>query len=259
MFIANVGDSAVVLGKANPKYGKLGKPEVIAKVMTRKHSLKDEMERKRIEQLGGLISSDKGVERVVWKRVQYSQEPCKVEYIPKLNMTRSLGDLWSVTDNDEYIISPIPDVRVHNFDLNDKFLILGTDGLWNMIRPQESIEIAHRLCNGVDVNEVEIVNAAQKLIDIALELWEEKKLLADNITAVVGNFQRLTVKSCSPLQGSTLLIEDFSDSMQASCDLEDSTKRELRKRPKELETEYIETECPLSPKKRLITASANYT
>ena len=64
MYIANVGDSTIVLGKANPKYGEAGEPEVIAEVITRDHKPEDKKEKRRIEALGGAVSlSNKGVMR----------------------------------------------------------------------------------------------------------------------------------------------------------------------------------------------------
>ena len=201
MFIANVGDSAAVLGKVNPKHKEPGQPEIIAKVLTKKHTPMDPSERDRIEKLGGSVVSSKGSMRVVWKRKrplltngeQTNEKSCDFDYIPKLNMTRSLGDLWSTTEDNEYLISPIPHVHVHEYDfINDRFIILGTDGLWNVITPQESVETVYHFCQGDVPNDDKLLKALLKLIDNALEQWSNRKLVADNVSAVVGTFRPST-------------------------------------------------------------------
>ena len=213
MFVANVGDSAVVLAKTNPKFGEPGEPEVIAQVMTRKHAPTNKNERERIEKLGGSVSSN----RVVWEPIQTNGKQTNeglVDRKPKLNMTRSLGDLWSITEDKKYLISPIPDVCVHYYDFSkDKFIIMGTDGLWDMIAPQEGVEILHRFFDGDHMNEDKLDEAPKILMKEALERWSKKKQTADNISVVIGSFQ--------PCYDS-----------------------ELRKRTKELQTD-----CLSSPKK----------
>lgn len=53
------------------------------------------------------------------------------------------GDLWSFNYTyGDFIISPMPDVSVHNLlPKNDKCLILGSDGLWNMMTPLEAVMV----------------------------------------------------------------------------------------------------------------------
>ena len=197
IFIANVGDSAIVLGKANPKYGKPGEQEVIAQCLTTKHRPNNKEERERIENLGGSVSASN---RVVWGQKHLLQSNGKqineesLDKMPKLNMSRSLGDLWSAV-GDEYLISPIPDVYIHALDLTeDMFLILGTDGLWDMITPQESVETVYHLCKGeFDYDKTEVAITA--LINKALERW--KKTLsraADNVTIMVVKFGEYNVE-----------------------------------------------------------------
>lgn len=53
------------------------------------------------------------------------------------------GDLWSYDFySGEFVVSPEPDTSVHTLDpQKHKYIILGTDGLWNMILPQEAISM----------------------------------------------------------------------------------------------------------------------
>lgn len=53
------------------------------------------------------------------------------------------GDLWSYnSDKDQFIVSPNPDVHVIDIDVEShRCLIFGTDGLWNMMTPQDGVLI----------------------------------------------------------------------------------------------------------------------
>ena len=266
LFIANVGDLAIVLGKANQKNRQPGEPVVKAEVMNRVYTPEDK-EIERIEKLNRSVSLPKGV-MGVWEQkcpLHTDGESHEVHKKPKLNMTKSLGDMWSTTEDKKCLASPIPDVYVHKLDhTEDKFIILGTSGLWNMITPQESVEIVHRaLKGGTRI-------ATDKLVNEALERWSSRKLVADNVSAVVVHFvpdtpedeegtdsevlipspssDQLNEKS---LQSSTQLDdEDFSNrECNSSCDLGipiDLSKQELGKRAKELETERLSITSPKS-------------
>jgi len=54
-----------------------------------------------------------------------------------------LGDLWSYDFySGEFVVSPEPDTSVHTIDpQKHKYIILGSDGLWNMIPPQDAISM----------------------------------------------------------------------------------------------------------------------
>ena len=126
------------------------------------------MEKKHIELLGGNISNN----RVIWKRKVHHDTSSRIDMIPLLNMTRSLGDFWSCTDDNDYLISPVPDVYVHYFNFKtDKFLILGSDGLWDVMKPQEVVEELHAICTTEFVSDrIEIYRqGAHLLIEKALD------------------------------------------------------------------------------------------
>ena len=239
MYVANVGDSTVVLGKSNPNYGEPGEPEVIAEVVTRDHKPEDKKEKKRIERLGGSVSlSNKGVMRVVWVRKRPVQtktrttESCQVDRIPFLSVARSLGDLWSVTQDKDYLVSPLPDVYVHYFDLTkDKFIILASDGLWNMIKPQEAVETVHRLSKSGVNNKTEATTAVHVLINNALERWNKKNLTADNISALIGFFReqkKETNQTCEDAKAS-----DIDEGIDLEVSTPSPSEDELHKNPLE--------------------------
>jgi serine/threonine protein phosphatase PrpC len=76
--------------------------------------------------------------QVVWERI--SRKTRLTERIPFLNMARSLGDYWSFSGRtQQYIISPEPDVNAFEL-LPNHFLLLATDGVLDMLTPEEALE-----------------------------------------------------------------------------------------------------------------------
>lgn len=62
------------------------------------------------------------------------------------------GDLWSYNqDTKQFIVSPEPDVSVLQLDANDKFLVLASDGLTNVLKAQQIADIVYSYeCEGRD-------------------------------------------------------------------------------------------------------------
>ena len=57
------------------------------------------------------------------------------------------GDLWSYNaTNDKFVVYPDPDICTQTVDLSkQKFIILASDGLWNMVSFQEAVDIVNEL------------------------------------------------------------------------------------------------------------------
>lgn len=57
----------------------------------------------------------------------------------------STGDLWSYDFySGEFVVSPEPDTSVVTLDpRKHRYIILGSDGLWNMVPPQEVVSMCH--------------------------------------------------------------------------------------------------------------------
>ena len=139
--------------------------------------------------------SRKGVPRVVWERRRPSTDPGEedtIDLIPFLSMSRSLGDFWSFNEQTQkFVVSPNPDVQVHSLDPStQKFIVLASDGLWNVMTPQEVVDFVWAyeqgercMENGEGDGERDVVRA---LIDEALERWQLRKMFADNIAVVIA-------------------------------------------------------------------------
>ncbi|TKC47242.1 hypothetical protein EI555_016755 [Monodon monoceros] len=137
------------------------------------------------EHLWGFIKKQKGFT---------SSEPAKVcAAIRKgflachLAMWKKLGDLWSYDFfSGEFVVSPEPDTSVHTLDpQKHKYIILGSDGLWNMIPPQDAISMCQ------DQEEKKYLmgehgqSCAKMLVNRALGRWRQRMLRADNTSAIV--------------------------------------------------------------------------
>ncbi|XP_035390401.1 protein phosphatase, Mg2+/Mn2+ dependent, 1Da isoform X2 [Electrophorus electricus] len=190
LYVAHVGDSAVVLGvQDGPSEDTLRAEEV-----TQDHKPELPKERKRIEALGGSVIKKSGVNRVVWKRPRLTHNgPVRrstvIDQIPFLAVARALGDLWSYDFySGEFVVSPEPDTAVIKLDLKrHRYIILGSDGLWNMVSPQEAVTIcqdtdrAKARCQRTKAN----VCSAHELVNSALQRWNQRMLRADNTSAIV--------------------------------------------------------------------------
>ncbi|XP_062275194.1 protein phosphatase, Mg2+/Mn2+ dependent, 1Da [Scomber scombrus] len=185
MYVAHVGDSAVVLGvQDDPTI-----PYIRAVEVTQDHKPELPRERERIEGLGGSVIKKSGVNRVVWKRPRLSHNgPVRrstvIDQIPFLAVARALGDLWSYDFySGEFVVSPEPDTSVVTLDpRKHRYIILGSDGLWNMVPPQEAIS----MCQNNDEAMAPCgVSSARQLVSHALLRWRQRMLRADNTSAIV--------------------------------------------------------------------------
>ncbi|TRY81457.1 hypothetical protein DNTS_008164 [Danionella cerebrum] len=189
MYVAHVGDSAVVLGvQDHPSDDFIRAVEI-----TQDHKPDLPKERERIEGLGGSVIKKSGVNRVVWKRPRLTHNgPVRrstvIDQIPFLAVARALGDLWSYDFySGEFVVSPEPDTAVIKLDLKQhRYVILGSDGLWNMVSAQEAVAICQENDNSKqEKNQKENVSNAVLLVNHALLRWRQRMLRADNTSAIV--------------------------------------------------------------------------
>lgn len=185
MYVAHVGDSAVVLGIQDDPLV----PFIRAVEVTQDHKPELPRERERIEGLGGSVIKKSGVNRVVWKRPRLSHNgPIRrstvIDQIPFLAVARALGDLWSYDFySGEFVVSPEPDTSVLILDpRKHRYIILGSDGLWNMVPPQEAVS----MCKNNDEEMASCgMSSARQLVSHALLRWRQRMLRADNTSAIV--------------------------------------------------------------------------
>ena len=62
-----------------------------------------------------------------------------------VNFSTLSGDLWSYNEETkQFVVSPEPDVSVRLLTEQDFCLVIGSDGITNVINPQHVAEIVHR-------------------------------------------------------------------------------------------------------------------
>lgn len=139
---------------------------------------------------GQVMVSRKGVPRVVWERRRRggsSDNGMQIDQIPFLSVSRSLGDFWSYNPvTSKFTVSPQPDVSVLPLDPTEqKFVVIATDGLWNVMSPTEVVEfIWDYEHDSQDSHEPRDVVRA--VINEALGRWKARNLLADNIAVLIA-------------------------------------------------------------------------
>uniref|UniRef100_A0A915DTI1 PPM-type phosphatase domain-containing protein n=1 Tax=Ditylenchus dipsaci TaxID=166011 RepID=A0A915DTI1_9BILA len=201
LYTGHVGDSAIMLGNSSNEN---------AIKLTEDHKPDDKEERLRIEVntekvfffklrnlgAGGSVGSKAGVFRVVWKRPARTHKgPVRrstpTENIPFLAVARALGDFWSFNpDNNEYVVSPEPDVNVCCLKSSDQFIVLASDGLTNVLPAQKVISLLKELdmsgksflTNFKTKDENFEPNHAQFLLQSTFNRWGS--LRADNVSVI---------------------------------------------------------------------------
>ncbi|CAI2376343.1 unnamed protein product [Moneuplotes crassus] len=167
VFIANVGDSRVVICRQNSNF--LWKPHQISR--DHKPELRDEKERilsnrGRIHPFCDNEGNFVGPHRVWHPSFQY----------PGLAMSRSLGDEIA----HQYGVTSDPEITEYEIQSEDKFIILASDGIWEFMTNQEVIDI---LSEGIEQDDYQ--KAIDDLISQAHEEWLINDICVDDITCIL--------------------------------------------------------------------------
>ena len=162
----NVGDSRCVLGKyINNKW--------LAQNLTRDHKPTEEDEKKRIIDKGGRIEAykDDSGEYVGPERVWL-----KGEDLPGLAMSRSFGDdvahMIGVTSK--------PEIKEFKLTEEDKFILLGSDGIFEFISSDDSVNMVKDFYLKNDIN-----GALNHLYKTSSQKWIMEEEVIDDITLII--------------------------------------------------------------------------
>lgn len=161
--VAHVADSCAILGKE-----KDGVWEAVQ--LTREHKPNLQDERARIEKAGGKVVYDGYANHRIYagRNSRY----------PGLNMSRCIGDIMG---HKECGMIAEPEVMQFEPTIEDKLLLLCSDGVWEFITPLE----AAKLCS--KFSPAEAMDAATDLAKEAWDRWirEEGGQVVDDITVVL--------------------------------------------------------------------------
>lgn len=147
---ANAGDSRCVMGT-----------EGTTKPLSEDHKPTDEGEKQRVELAGGSVQ---------WKRVDGD-----------LAVSRALGDFKYKERKDlpaeQQKVTCNPDLTIHERSPSDDVLILGCDGVWDVLTSEDCVELARSVFASGESN-MQLV--AEEIVDVAFNKGSK-----DNISAVV--------------------------------------------------------------------------
>ncbi|CAD8066131.1 unnamed protein product [Paramecium sonneborni] len=150
LYVVNLGDSGCVLITDENKIEKLNL----------EHKLNREDEFKRVEQIATILDRHS---------------------IPRINgelaVTRAFGD----KKHRQSGLIAVPEIKVHKIQVNDKYLILASDGFWDIIKNEELQKLIENW------NKKEIDQLAQYLLDKASSKNTNYK--KDNMTLIVVDIQ----------------------------------------------------------------------
>ena len=146
LYVVNLGDSRMVLDRNNN-----------AIQLTRDHKPADKYEMKRIKEMNG------GNELV-----QYDDSDDEYR-VGSLSVSRGIGDL----DTKPYF-SHLPAIAKFELTNDDKTIIMGCDGIWDVVKNQEAVDFVNNLDDSVN-----------KAKELARHAYNNKSY--DNLTALVIN------------------------------------------------------------------------
>jgi len=141
--VANIGDSRAVLSS--------GKKAVN---LTKDHKPNDQTERSRIVALGEKVEWDGYVHRVL-----------------DLSLSRAIGDRFA-----KPVVSSNVDIAQHRIREDDEFIILASDGLWDVMSSQEAVTFIHeKMSNFDDGLASQLLNVDIQNTDV-VNTWKRKQM-----------------------------------------------------------------------------------
>ena len=182
--VYNCGDSRAVLGRRNPN------GSVYAMAMSKDHKPDRADERKRILSCGGHL----GCRQVLVNQpgrgpVSMPVGPCRVWYQHRgetlgLAMSRSLGD--SIVHKSG--VSAEPECIERVIDDYDDFLILATDGVWDVVDNNYAVQLVQSFAaKSANWSPIEATNS---LCRFARSRWEKLSPMIDDISCIVVKIHR---------------------------------------------------------------------
>jgi len=177
--VSNCGDSRAVLGRRNPN------GTISAHALTIDHKPDKPDERKRILSCGGHL----GCRQVLVNQpgrgpVSMPVGPCRVWYQHRgetlgLAMSRSLGDSIAHKSG----VSAEPEILDHSIDEYDEFMIIATDGVWDVVDNNQAVQMVNNFAS--KSSQWSTVEAATCVCKFARSRWEKLSPMIDDITCLV--------------------------------------------------------------------------
>ena len=171
LIVPNIGDSRAVLARFDQSTGKYKAID-----LSRDHKPTEKDEAKRIYENDGRIQpfTEDG-EFVGPQRVWIKEEE-----VPGLAMTRSFGDRVAATVG----VMSEPEIKEFNFDENDKYMIIASDGIWEFISSQECIDMIQKFYESNDLK-----GCCEYLYQESSKRWLKEEEVIDDTTLILVFFE----------------------------------------------------------------------
>ena len=171
LIVPNIGDSRAVLARFDRDSGKYKAIE-----LSRDHKPTEKDEAKRIYENDGRIQpfTEDG-EFVGPQRVWIKEEE-----VPGLAMTRSFGDRVAATVG----VMSEPEIKEFDFDENDKYMIIASDGIWEFISSQECVDIIQKYYESNDLK-----GCCEYLYEESSKRWLKEEEVIDDTTLILVFFE----------------------------------------------------------------------
>ncbi|KAL3642535.1 hypothetical protein CASFOL_013350 [Castilleja foliolosa] len=165
LYIANAGDSRVVLGRTGKAVRGVSAIQLSVEHNANIDSVRDELRslhpddsqivvlKHKVWRVKGIIQISRSIGDAYLKRSEFNREPLLAKF--------RLPEPFS-----KPILSAEPSMLVHKLNPDDQFLIFASDGLWEHLSNQEAVDIVnHHPRNGI----------ARKLVKAALRVAAKKR------------------------------------------------------------------------------------
>ncbi|CAO2828706.1 unnamed protein product [Amaranthus hypochondriacus] len=212
LYIANLGDSRAVLGRAVKATG-----EVLAIQLSAEHNVSIESVRQEMHamhpedskivvlkhnvwRVKGLIQVSRSIGDVYLKKAEYNREPLYAKFRLREPFKKP-------------ILSSDPTISVHELQPHDQFVIFASDGLWEHLTNQEAVDIVQNSPHN---------GSARRLVKTALQEAAKKREMRysdlkkidrgvrrhfhDDITVVVVFLDSNLISRASSARGPTLSL-----------------------------------------------------
>lgn len=212
LYIANLGDSRAVLGRAVKATG-----EVLAIQLSAEHnasieSVRQEMQathpedkdivvlKHNVWRVKGLIQITRSIGDVYLKKTEYNREPLYSKFRLREPFKKP-------------ILSSDPAISVHELQPHDQFVIFASDGLWEHLTNQEAVDLVQKSPRN---------GSAKRLVKVALQEAAKKREMRysdlkkidrgvrrhfhDDITVVVVFLDSNLISRGSSVRGPTLSL-----------------------------------------------------
>ena len=169
---SNLGNSRAILSRyENGIYTSIN--------LSRDHKLTEHDEMKRILNKGGIIKQSYNIESKEFFGPQ--KIFLKNSEIPGLSITRSFGD--NIAHNIGVISEP--EIFRYNYNGNEKFIVIGTEGIWKYIDSEECVNIMKEFYE----KNMDAVGGLNMLVKESFKRWKNEEGFVEDITAIVLFFE----------------------------------------------------------------------